>query len=123
MFVTRSIVLSGVGLSCAQVGTTGSMLDGVSVSFLRWLFSGMKWKPVPKGELPATKIPVDGWVRVKTPRAMLSSVDSNLGGVLRVRLVNGIPIFSEPISNVDMLSEQDLSFTTRNLAARKVIEI
>ena len=99
------------------------LLEREVMSFLRWLADGMKVKPRGTVQVSATRIPVEGWVRVKVPREMLSSVDSNLGGVLRVRLVSGIPIFSEPISNVDMLSEQDLSFTTRNLATRKVIEI
>jgi len=73
--------------------------------------------------LPATKIPSDGWVRVKLPGRSLSAVDSNLGGVFRVRLRDGIPIFFEPISTIDYLSEQDLSFTHQALARRKLVDI
>lgn len=92
------------------------------MSFLSRLFSVPERDSL-KMEPSATRIPDEGFVRVKVPGMMLSAVDSNLGGVLRVKLHNGVPEFFEPISTIDYLSEQDLSFTSSQLARRKLVEV
>jgi len=93
------------------------------MSFLERLFSVPEKESVSRPSVPLTKVPANAWVRVKLPRKMLSSVDSNLGGVVRVQLRDGVPIFFEPISTIDYLSEQDFSYTSEALARRKVVEI